>query len=166
MIVGIANNKKSNKKGRDSRMIDFDITKECRLPVCDSLRTMRIQMNPMDFGSNIFVEDMLEHGYIKLYEYLGGTFYLPANMEEMKHFQKNVVPIVGIKVLIKEEEQVVQVEKIYCEFGYEEFIAQLMKQILNFADFYGLRVSILDLRKDVSSRNIRTCSFVDLKYWG
>lgn len=147
-------------------MMDMDFTKEYRLPVCDSLREMRIQSHPMDYGNNIFVDDRLESdNYIKIYEYLGGTFYIPTSADELKHSSK-VVPVAGIKVSIKEEEQVVQVDKIFCEFGYEDFIAKLMQQaIMDFATFYCLRVGILDLRKNINIKKIRQCKFVDVLSW-
>lgn len=147
-------------------MMDIDFTKEYRLPVCDSLREMRIQSHSMDYGSNIFVADRLEsNNYIKIYEYLGGTFYVPQNANEIKDYQDNVVPIAGIMVSIMEQDQIVQVDKIYCEFGYEEYIFKLMEQTMIFADFYGMKVSILDLQKGVINRNNRTCRFIDMKYW-
>lgn len=141
-------------------MMELDFTKRYRVTIDESLRGMRMQKYPMTYGDNIFLEDMLEHGYIRLYEYLGGTFYIPANAEEMRR-SPNVVPIAGILISILEEEGVVQVEKIYCEFGYEDLIAKLIEQIMNFADFYGLVVSILNLRKGNRIKDTRRCRFVD-----
>lgn len=146
-------------------MIDVDFTKEYRLPISESLRKMRFQRSTMDCGQNIFVEDRLEsEGIIKIYEYIGGTFYLPINANEMNIFRNHVVPIAGISVTIVDEEKV-QIDKIFCEYGYDEYIPKIMEQIMNFADFYGLKVSILDLEKDCSKRNIRKCGFIDMKFW-
>lgn len=145
--------------------MDIIFEKGYRLPISNSLKTMRIARCPLDGGDNIFVEDMLESDhFIKIYEYLGGTFYIPVDTNEMKHSSK-AVPIAGISVSVFEEDEIVQVDKIFCEFGDEGFISKLMKQVMNFADFYGLKVSILDLRKEIINRNNRTCRFVDMKYW-
>lgn len=145
-------------------MMNIDITKEYRMPISESLRTMRIQKCPLDCGDGIFVDDRLESkGFIRIYEYSGGTFYIPANTEEMQEFKNNAVPIAGISISIPDE-VTVHVNKIYCEFGYEEYIAKLMGQIMNFADFYGLKVSISDLRKGAANRNSRTCRSADVKY--
>jgi len=145
-------------------MMNIDIVKGYRLPISESLRTMRILRCPLDCGDGFLVNDQLEsNGFIKVCEFTG-TVYIP-NAEEIQQFQNNVVPIAGILVSIKEAEQVVQVEKIYCEFGYEEFIAKLMQQVMNFADFYGLKVGIIDMRKEVNVIKKRHCSFVDMKLW-
>lgn len=147
-------------------MIDVNFEQEYRIPISESLKTMRIARCPLDCGDGIFVDDRLESNcFIKIYEYLGGTFYVPQNANEMKDYQDNVVLIAGIKVSIMEEDQVVQVDKIFCEFGHEDFIAKLMQQVMDFANFYGLKFSILDLQKEVGNRNIRTCKFVDAKLW-
>lgn len=146
-------------------MMDIDFLKEYRLPVCDSLREMRIQSHPIDYGNNIFVDDRLEsNNYIKIYEYLGGTLYIPTSVDELKHSSK-VVPVAGIKVSIQKKEQVVQVDKIFCELGYEDFIAKLMQSVMDYATFYFLKVSILDLRKNINIKKMRQCKFVDVLSW-
>ena len=125
---------------------------EYRLPVCDSFRKMRIQKCPMNCGTNIFIEDRLEsEKYIMLHENKGmGSFYIPIDKDDMKH-SLNTIPIAGILISIREEEHIVQVDKIYCEIGYEKFIPELTKQIINYADFYGLKVIIsLSRRMSVS----------------
>lgn len=146
-------------------MMDIIFEQGYRLPISDSLKTMRLARCPLDGGDNIFVDDRLESDcFIKIYEYLGGTFYIPADANEMNQYSK-VVSIAGISVSVFEEDEIVQVDKIFCEFGYDEFTTKLMKQVMNFADFYGLKVSILDLRKGIVNGNNRTCRFVDMKYW-
>ena len=146
-------------------MMDFDIMKQYRLPISESLKAMRIQKCPLDCGDGIFVDDQLElDNFIKIYEYTGGTVYVP-NTDKMKDYQNNVVPIAGIMVSIIEKEEIVQVDKIFCEFGHEDFIAKLMQQILNFADFYNMKVSIIDLRRDVAVKKIRQCRIVDVLSW-
>ena len=145
-------------------MVNIDFTKEHRLPISESLRKSRLQRCLLDYGDGILVDDRLESdGFIKIYECLGGTIYL-SSTEEMNHFQNNVVPIAGISVSIRDG-QVVQIDKIFCEFGHQGFIGILLKQTMSFADFYGLRVSIVDIRKGDSSRDIRKCRFVDMKFW-
>ena len=148
-------------------MMNFDITKEYRLPISESLRGMRIAKCLLDCGDGIFVDDRLEtESFIKIYEYLGGTFYVPMSAGELEHSSK-VVPIAGIKVSVKEAEQIVQVDKIFCEFGSEEYIAKLLQQVMDFADFYSLKVSIniLDLRKNIAVKKVQKCRFVDVLSW-
>lgn len=146
-------------------MMNTDIMKEYRLPISDSLRKMRIQKCPLDCGDGILVEDTLEtNGILKIYENLGGTFYVPQSADEIQDFPNNVVPVAGIMISTMEEEQIVQVDKIYYEFGHEEYVTKLIEQIVNFADFYGLRVSILDLRKKPFVKNKRIYRFSDSRY--
>ena len=98
------------------------------------------------------IEDRLEsEKYIMLYENNGmGSFYIPIDKEDIKH-SLNTIPIAGILISIREAEQIVQVDKIYCKIEYEKFIPELMKQVINYADFYGLKVSIsLSRRMSVS----------------
>lgn len=112
-------------------MQNIDFMKEYRLPISESFKKKRMQRCPLDCGDGILVNDQLEsEGFIKIYEYLGGTVYLDEVQKS-----PNVVPIAGISVKILEKEHMVQIDKIYCEFGYDEFIPELMKQIMNFADF-------------------------------
>lgn len=82
---------------------------EYRLPVCDSFRKMRIQKCPMNCGTNIFIEDRLEsEKYIMLHENNGmESFYIPIDKDDMKH-SLNTIPIAGILISIREEEQIVQ----------------------------------------------------------
>jgi len=145
-------------------MVDIDFMKEYRLPISENFKQSRILRCPLDCGDGIMVNDQLESdGFIKIFEYLGGTVYL-SNAEEMNYFPNNVVPVAGISVSIRGEETV-QIDKIFCEFGHEGFIGKLVQQIINFADFYGLRVGIVDIRKGDGSRDIRKCRFVDMKFW-
>ena len=163
--MGNHKQQKLDKKGRDSNMMNIDYTKNYRLPISKSLQKMRIHRCPMDCGENIFIVDRLESdGFIKIYEYLNGTFYVPTNTDEINDFHNNVVPIATISISIRDE-QTVQIDKIFCEFGHEGFIGKLVQQIINFADFYGLRVGIVDIRKGDGDRNIRKCRFVDMKIW-
>lgn len=118
-------------------MMDIHLGKEYRLPVCESLRTSRIAKCPLGGVDNIFVDDKLESkGYIRLYEYLGGTLYF-----DEKQKSSNLVLIAGISVNLIKNEHVLHVDKIYSEFGWaKEFIPKLKEQIMNFADFYSLKV--------------------------
>lgn len=144
-------------------MVDIDVMKECRLPISENLKQSRIMRCPLDCGDRFMVNDQLEsNGCIKIFEHLGGTVYI--SNDGMNYSQNNVVPVAGISVSIRDKETV-QIDKIFCEFGYMDFISKLMQQIMNFADFYGLRVSIVDIRKGDSIRDIRKCRFVDMKFW-
>lgn len=111
----------------------------------DSLRMMRIREQPIQGRENLIIEDQLEKGYLRLYEYTGGSLYIPVETAGMDGC--NDIAMVGeLAVLIIPERKEVKLEKIFSEYGYE-FGELLKDQLRHFADFYGYTIVLLDLRK-------------------
>lgn len=138
------------RKWRCSFMFEYDYTKEYGLPMDESLKQMRIRKHPMQLGGDMVVIDQLEKfGTIRIYENTGETLYMPADMEACgMECNKEVVQAAEMRVTVFPDEKKVQVDRIYCEYGYnDELVPALLEQAMNFAGFYNYRLSILDLRK-------------------
>ena len=141
------------------------ITKECGLPLDDSLRGMRLKKYPLQFNENILIYDRLESdGILLLYEYTGGGIYLPMTLYELEDCE-NAGLVAEIAVSVFASEKLVYVNKYFSQLGYEEYISILLGYIDVFAKFYGCSSSILDLRKGINSKEIRQCRCLDFKYW-
>lgn len=148
-----------------SKMMNYAITKECDLPMDDSLMGLRIKRYPLQLSENILIYDRLEsEGILLLYEYTGGGVYLPMTLHELKDCE-NTVLIAGVSVSVFTSEKLVYVDRYFSQLGYEEYISILLGYIDLFARFYDYSNSILDLRKGVNSKEIRFCKCLDIKYW-
>ncbi|MCM1258607.1 MAG: hypothetical protein NC307_12225 [Roseburia sp.] len=111
----------------------------------DSLRMMRIRERPIHSDENLLVMDWLEKGFLRLYEYTGGSIYISGDAAGV-NTDNNVAMVGELTVSLLPERKEVKLEKIFSEFGYE-FGDLLKDQLRHFADFYGYTIVLLDLRK-------------------
>lgn len=119
--------------------------KENRIVLDDSLRSMRIKESPMKSDENLLVEDRLEKGFLRLYEYLGGLLYIFGDAVERNN-SDNVSMVAEIEITVSPEKKQVKLDRIFSEYGYD--YENLMKrQLLHFASFYGFSFGLLDLNK-------------------
>ncbi len=153
------------KKGRFFKMTNDIITIGCGLPIDTIKRKDRLAGCPLRIDGNIGIYDRLEtEGILLLYEQIGESFYIPMDYDELKAC-KNLTFVAGISISIFENENLVHMDRYFSYYGYEEYVKQLFDYIGVFAGYYGYRSSILDLRKGVSTWDIRKCRCVDIKYW-
>lgn len=119
--------------------------KENEIVLDDSLRSMRIKESPMKSDENLLVEDWLEKGFLRLYEYMGGLLYIFSDDVEMNN-SDNVAMVAELEVTVSPEKKQVKLDRIFSEYGYD--YEDLMKsQLLHFASFYGFSFGLLDLNK-------------------
>ena len=133
----------------DLFMLDFDCIKEYGLPIEESLRSMRIRKYPVQLNENMIFLDRLESlGTINILENTGGVLNLPVDMEPcgMEHIT-NAVQVAEIKISVFQDERKVQLDRLYCEYGYdEELVPVLLEQVINFSDFYNYMFCIPNLK--------------------
>lgn len=111
----------------------------------DSLRLMRIKKSPIRSDENLLVVDWLERGFLRLYEYTGGSIYILGDAPEINDCN-NVAMVAELTVSLRPERKEVKIERIFSEYGYG--YDDLMKsQIKHFADFYDYSIVLLDLTK-------------------
>lgn len=131
-------------------MLNYDYTKEYSLSIDTSLKTMRIRLSPsIEFESeNMYVVDMLEEsGVFRIMEHIGNTLCMPTDAEQAD--TANAVFLAEIKVsVLPEMKDIIKVDSIIYEYGYDELIHILIQRVLYFANFYGYEVSILNLKKN------------------
>lgn len=131
-------------------MLNYDYTKEYSLPIDTSLKTMRIRLSPSIEleDENMYVVDMLEEsGVFRIMEHIGNTLCMPTDAEQAG--TANAVFLAEIKVsVLPERKDIIKVDSIIYEFGYDELIHILVQRVLYFANFYGYEVSILNLKKN------------------
>ena len=112
----------------------------------NNLRLMRIREQPIHSDESLLVVDQLERGFLRLYEYTGGSIYISEEDAEMIG-GTNAVMVAELTVSLRPGKKEVKIDRIFNEFGYE--LGDLMKnQLLHFADFYGYTIVILDLSKE------------------
>lgn len=129
-------------------MLNYDYTKEYSLPIDTSLKTMRIRLSPsIEFESeNMYVVDMLEEsGVFRIMEHIDNTLCMPTDAEQAD--TANAVFLAEIKVSVLPEMKNLRVDSIIHEYGHDDLLHILMQRVLFFADFYGYKVSILNLKK-------------------
>lgn len=131
-------------------MLNYDYTKEYSLPIDTSLKTMRIRLSPSIEleNENMYVVDMLEEsGVFRIMEHIDNTLCMPTDAEQAD--TANAVFLAEIKVsVLPEMKDIIKVDSIIYEFGYDELIHILVQRVLYFANFYGYEVSILNLKKN------------------
>lgn len=120
-------------------------TKKSNILMDDSLRLIRIRGQPIHCDENLLVIDWLERGFLRLYEYMGGSIYISNDTSEMDGYS-NVAMVAELIVSLRPERKEVKIERIFCEFGFE-YEDLLKSQLRHFADFYGYYIVLLDLTK-------------------
>lgn len=111
----------------------------------DNLRLMRIKEHPIQSDENLQIVDQLERGFLRIYEYMGGSIYILGDDIEM-NYCNNVVLVAELTVTIRPEKKEVRLNRIFNEFGYD-YVHLLTCQLIHFADFYGFSLALLDLSK-------------------
>lgn len=130
-------------------MLDFDCTKEYGLPMEESLRPMRIRKHPVQLNENMIFWDRLETlGIIRIFENTGGALNLSVDIDTCgMECITNAVQLAEIKVLVFTDQRKVQLDRLYCEYGYdEELVPVLLEQVINFSDFYNYMFCIPNLK--------------------
>lgn len=138
-------------------MLNYDYTKEYSLPIDTSLKTMRIRLSPSIEleNENMYVVDMLEEsGVFRIMEHIDNTLCMPTDAEQAD--TANAVFLAEIKVSVLPERKDLRVESIIHLYGYDDLDHILMQKVLFFADFYGYKVSILNLKKKQRSYSKKT----------
>lgn len=111
----------------------------------DNLRLMRIKEHPIQSKENLFIVDQLERGFLRIYEYMGGSIYILGDDIEM-NYCNNVALVAELTVTVRPEKKEVRLNRIFNEFGYD-YVHLLTCQLIHFADFYGFSLALLDLSK-------------------
>lgn len=111
----------------------------------DSLRLMRIKEHPIQSDENLQIVDQLERGFLRIYEYTGGSIYILGDDIEM-NYCNNVALVAELTVTIRPEKREVRLNRIFNEFGYD-YVHLMTCQLIHFADFYGFSLALLDLSK-------------------
>lgn len=131
-------------------MLNYDYKKEYSLPIEPNLRAMRIKMSPpveLENENMFIVDDFESTGVIKIMEHISGTLCLPIEADKIGDCAANVVFLAEIRVSVLPDAKDVKVDSILYEYGYDELVHILMQRVLFFANFYGYKVSILNLKK-------------------
>lgn len=129
-------------------MLEFECVKKSSLPMDESLRAMRIRRNPVQIEEGVICNDQLEsRGVIQIMENTGGGLYIPIDNFAMEQ-DTNVVMVAEIRVSVFLEDRRVHINRVFYEYGHEEFVETLMGQVLNFADFYCCSVCFSDRQSD------------------
>ncbi len=137
----------------------------CGLPIDTTRRKDRLDECSLGIDGNIAVYDRLEtEGVLLLYEHIGNVFYMPMDYAELKECE-DLTFVAGVAISIFKNENLVHVDRHFSYYGYEEYVNLLFDYIGAFARYYGYDFSILDLRKGISTRDIRKCRCVDIQYW-
>ena len=103
----------------------------------DSMQLMRISEHPIDISDNLIIYDNLEHRALRIYEQIcEGTVTVQQLASETMSI-KNAVPIAHIITSSLWKDEGVFIHKIKCEYGHENLVEPMIKQVLHYADFYN-----------------------------
>lgn len=101
----------------------------------DGTRLMRIQEKPVEAGEPVIVDDRLEtEGTLRLYECAGRPVYLDPPLTG------NMAEIARISI-VKTNGTEVRLSQVFCEYGHEGLVLELVGQARHFAEFYGYSFS-------------------------
>lgn len=123
-------------------MFEYDQSKKYGLPMDGSLRALRLRKYPVQLGEGIIMADQLESlGTIRIFESISGAGNVPVDAVNVE-YGMNAVQVAEMAVSVSQDEGMVHLNRIYCEYGYEdELVPVLMEQLMNFADFYDFMLS-------------------------
>ena len=106
----------------------------------------RVNECSLKCNDNIFIEDRLEKGFIKIYDYTGGGVDLPNGLYDMKNCM-NAPLVAWMSVAILPERKEVWLEDIGCHYGYDMYMTLIETRVMHFVDFYDMKFCLLDLIK-------------------
>lgn len=106
----------------------------------DERRDERLRKHRIQRKENLIIDDKLESGYLGIYDYIGGCLYLePKFLEDLL--------VAGIEIA-RDGEKEVKVKRVFCGFGHEDLVLEMLQQLKHFSDFYGYSIAFLDLKKN------------------
>lgn len=112
----------------------------------DDQWSRRISKCPIVCDDNILIEDRLEKGFIRIYEYTDGAVELPNGLYDMQGCM-NAPLVAWMSVAVLPERKEVWLEDIGYNDGYDMYIALIEARVMHFVDFYDMKFCLLDLVK-------------------
>lgn len=107
--------------------------------VIDSMQLMRISEHPISISDsleNIIVFDDLEHGRLSIYEQIGGPVTVQQLVSQFTVIN-NAALLAEVTINSNWKEDGVFIWKISCEYGHENLVESMVKQVLHFAGYYS-----------------------------
>ena len=101
------------------------------------MRLRRISEHPLDVKGNYIVMDNLERGVIEILEHNDADTPLYFQWEGDTAYIKGATLVGKTSISVSEEEKAILVDELYYKEGHEELKEALVKQIMEFANFYG-----------------------------
>ena len=128
-------------------MTDYSYIQKNKQALNDDQWHARIGECPLGCNDSILVEDRLEKGIIRIYDYTGGAVDLPVGLYDMEGC-RNVPLVAWMSVAVLPGKKEVWFENARCNYGYEMYMSIIVKRVLHFAEFYNMRFCISDLGKE------------------
>lgn len=103
----------------------------------DPMQLMRISEHPIGINDNLIVYDDLEHRALRIYEHISPGPVTVQQLASETMSIKNAVPIAQIIVSSLWKDEGVFIHKITCEYGHENLVEPMIKQVFHYANFYS-----------------------------
>lgn len=129
-------------------MMDYNYIQKNKGVLNDNQWHARVDECSLKCNDNIFIEDRLEKGFIRIYDYTGGAVDFPNGLYDMQGCM-NAPLVAWMSVAILPEKKEVWLEDTGCNYGYEMYMSLITKRVLHFAKFYHMKFCISDLKKDI-----------------
>jgi len=113
----------------------------------DSMQLLRLSEYPIHIEENLIVVDNLEEGTLKLYEYTGGILNIHQLFTDDDNCM-NATLVAEISITYEDQNGNINIEKIFCCYGYEKLAVSLIYQVVNFARFYECCKSVVISEKE------------------
>ena len=143
-------------------MLDYSYIQKNKEVLNDDQWHSRVAECPLECNDNILIEDRLEKGCIRIYDYTGGAIELPNSLHDMQDC-KNAPLVAWMSVAILPKRKEVWLEDADCNYGYDMYMSLIVKRVLHFAKFYQMKFCISDLRKGDIFKTAMQLQCIDIK---
>ncbi len=111
-----------------------------REAMIDSMQAMRIAKKPLLAGGNLIVADFLEYGNLKIYEQTGESALQAQQLFTGIDCWPGAAMVAKTVIFWSErKDNSIAIESIFCEYGHEELAKAMIRHVISFAEFYGIR---------------------------
>lgn len=105
----------------------------------DSMQTMRIAKHPLLADGNLIVADFLEYGNLKIYEQTGEIALQALQLFTGIDCWPGAAMVAKTVIFWSERKDSINIDSIFCEYGHEELAKAMIRHVISFAEFYGIR---------------------------
>lgn len=128
----MSSKKNSTNNKNEGRLKDMNETKNI---IMNLPQVKRVLKHRIKTEENMFVQDRLENGYLKIYK-LNTDSPTCVQYQSINDYIHNATLIGMINITIHLKDKLVLIHNIYCKDGYEKLAKAMIDQVDHFVEFY------------------------------